>query len=147
MKNSEEKKLREREYRKKYRFENPDVDKRYRKNHFEELKVKRNDWVLNNFEKNLLGAARRNARSKKLEFSIELSDIVIPETCPVFGFRLEKRRDKGYNQPSLDRIDNTKGYVKGNVWVISYKANRLKNNATLEELRMLVKALEKFEIK
>ena len=38
------------------------------------------------------------------------------------------------------------GYIKGNVWVISNKANRIKNNATLEELRLLVKNLEDYWI-
>jgi hypothetical protein len=36
--------------------------------------------------------------------------------------------------PTLDRIDNAKGYVKGNVCVISKKANTMKNNATPEEV-------------
>jgi hypothetical protein len=39
--------------------------------------------------------------------------------------------------PTLDRIDNAKGYVKGNVCVISKKANTMKNNATPEEVRKL----------
>jgi len=42
----------------------------------------------------------------------------------------------------LDRIDNNKGYIKDNVWVISRKANTIKNNASLEELKALVAALE-----
>jgi hypothetical protein len=51
------------------------------------------------------------------------------------------------NSPSLDRIDNTKGYVPGNVWVISWRANDLKRNATLEELKLLVAALEELGTK
>lgn len=38
------------------------------------------------------------------------------------------------NAASLDRIDNSKGYVRGNVMVISLRANAIKNNATAEEL-------------
>jgi hypothetical protein len=48
------------------------------------------------------------------------------------------------NSYSLDRIDSNKGYVKGNVWVISRRANVIKNNATLEELELLTNNLKKF---
>jgi hypothetical protein len=64
----------------------------------------------------------------------------IPEFCPVFPWiRLEFRvgAERQDNSPSLDRIDNTKGYVKGNVRIVSWRANRLKGNATDEELAAL----------
>ncbi len=88
-------------------------------------------------------------RAKKLgfEFNIELQDIVIPEFCPILGVRLKLGVEPGapkedwYARPSLDRIDNRKGYVKGNVWVVSWRANCLKRNATVEELQRLASAL------
>lgn len=46
------------------------------------------------------------------------------------------------NSASIDRIDNDKRYVKGNVWIISTKANRIKSNATLAELELLVSKLK-----
>lgn len=46
------------------------------------------------------------------------------------------------NSPSLDIIIPSKGYVKGNVWVISNRANRAKSNLSLEELKTLVYNLE-----
>ena len=83
---------------------------------------------------------RAKARAKKagLEFSIEVEDIFIPKNCPVFGFKLEFNIG-GFkdNSASLDRIDNSKGYVKGNIQVISYKANAMKNSATFEEVEKL----------
>ena len=85
-------------------------------------------------EKRLWSAAKSRANRKGREFSIELSDIVIPDTCPVLGTPMVG--------PSLDRIDSSKGYVKGNVRVISKRANTLKNNATIEELELVLKDLK-----
>lgn len=67
-----------------------------------------------------------------LEFTIEISDIVIPEYCPYLNVKLDSSI-KDYS-PSLDRIDSSKGYTKENIQVISYKANRMKSNASKEEL-------------
>ena len=47
------------------------------------------------------------------------------------------------DSPSLDRLDSSLGYTPENVWWISYRANRLKNDSTLEELEKLVKAIRK----
>ena len=94
----------------------------------------------------MLSSARSRARSKNLDFNIDLSDIELPEVCPLLGIPLSinaSNKDFAY---SLDRIDSSKGYIKGNVWVISDRANRLKNNATLKELEMLVSNLKKCQI-
>ncbi len=92
----------------------------------------------------MLSAARQRAKLKGLEFSIETDDINIPDVCPILGIKLDITAKKpSDNLPSLDRIDPAKGYVKGNVWVISWKANELKTNNTLETLRQLVTALER----
>lgn len=80
-------------------------------------------------------AAKSRANKKGREFSIELSDVVIPALCPVLGIPMDR--------PSLDRIDGTKGYVKGNVRVISHRANMLKNNATIEELTLVLRDLKR----
>jgi hypothetical protein len=73
-----------------------------------------------------------------MDFNIEESDIIVPDLCPVLGKPLIKTGDGDRNWiPSLDRLDNTKGYIKGNVNVISWRANRLKYDATSDEIRML----------
>lgn len=92
-----------------------------------------------NYARRLLYAARKRAKTKGIEFNLTLEDIAIPEYCPALGLRLEPVRGMtGHDaSPSLDRIDNSKGYVKGNVTVLSFRANTLKNNATPAELRAI----------
>ena len=88
--------------------------------------------------------AKIRAKKSGLEFNIDVSDIVIPKYCPVYP-EIELCRNKGrvsYNSPSFDRVDNNKGYVKGNVSVISNKANMLKNNGTLEDFKRLIEYIE-----
>jgi hypothetical protein len=88
-------------------------------------------------------SAKKRAQRKGLEFNLKREDLIIPETCPIFGIPLEFG-DVNHlmNSPSLDRIDNSKGYTPENIWIISYRANTIKNNATLEELKVIVKAVE-----
>jgi hypothetical protein len=89
--------------------------------------------------------ARDRARNKNLEFnlSIEYVKSIMVNVCPVFGYYLVAADCKSADtSPSLDRIDSSLGYVEGNVWVISTRANRIKSDATLEELKLLVATLE-----
>ena len=80
-------------------------------------------------------AAKTRAERRGIEFNIGEEDIIIPDVCPLLNIPLSFGTKEDYNNsPSLDRIDNTKGYIKGNIWVISKKANTMKNSASLEEL-------------
>ena len=82
---------------------------------------------------------RTRAKQKGLEFSLTAGDIDIPAFCPVLGIPLNQGTGGlTGNSPSLDRVDNSKGYVKGNVRVISNRANSIKRDATLQELEQLV---------
>lgn len=91
--------------------------------------------------------AKRRAKTKDIDFSITKEDIVIPTVCPILGLKLQENKDYcKYNSYSLDRINPTKGYVKGNVQVISQRANQLKNDATASELRLILKFLDSQEI-
>jgi hypothetical protein len=95
-----------------------------------------------NVAKLLLHGAKVRARKKGLEFNIEISDIVIPKRCPILGALLHVRGPERMRRPlpyspSLDRIDPEKGYVKGNVRVVSHRANAIKLDASLEEIRKL----------
>lgn len=116
--------------------------KPYRKRHAERLLEKRRDWDESNPIKAMLQRARARARRLGLEFDLAPEDIHIPERCPVLGITLERKCREQDSSPSLDRIENDKGYVKGNVIVVSFRANRIKGNASVAELR---KVLEFYE--
>lgn len=85
----------------------------------------------------MLKAARKRARFLGLEYNLNNSDISIPKYCPVLGIELVVGGPNKDFSPSLDRIDNNKGYIKGNVIVVSYRCNRIKNNSNEEERRLL----------
>lgn len=89
----------------------------------------------------MLRAARARAKDKGLPFNISINDFSIPETCPALG--VEITLGGGDTAPSLDRIVPALGYVKGNVVVLSHRANRIKNNASAHELRRIAEFLEK----
>lgn len=84
--------------------------------------------------KPLFSRAKARAKDLNLEFTIEETDIHIPEICPVFKVPFTFSNKQNQFSPSLDRIDSSKGYIKGNVQVISHLANTMKSNATKEQL-------------
>lgn len=80
--------------------------------------------------------ARNRSKVKNIEFSLEESDIIIPKTCPILRIPIFVGKGKCCNNsPSIDRIDNNKGYTKNNIQIISHKANTMKNCASLEEIK------------
>lgn len=92
--------------------------------------------------------AKARAKKLNLPFDIELSDIVpLPAFCPALGIPIEAtvkgRRGFHPNSPSVDRILPAKGYTKGNVRVISNRANWIKRDATAEELRAIATYIER----
>jgi hypothetical protein len=88
--------------------------------------------------------AKATAREKGLPFDIDLIDIKIPEVCPLLGCKLigNKGKSAAQNSPTLDRYEPFKGYVKGNVWVISYRANTIKRDLSVNEWRAFLDKLE-----
>lgn len=86
----------------------------------------------------LIKNAKQRAKRAGLPFSLRPSDIQVPEICPVLGIPLFRTPVKpSEHSPTIDRIDNSKGYEPGNIVVVSYRANRLKSDATLLELNRL----------
>lgn len=92
-----------------------------------------------NTERLLLVNAKSRAKRSGLDFDLVLGDLHIPHLCPALGIPLFKKagRGGGPNSPSLDRIDSSRGYVKGNVVVVSWRANSLKKDATPDELERI----------
>jgi len=105
------------------------ASKKYNKTSYQTIKK--------DLRKFLLLRTRASASTRGLECRLTLDDIFIPTHCPILGIELTGPTSKGEPRPpslmSVDRIDSTKGYIKGNVAVISFRANMLKNNGTAEE--------------
>lgn len=84
----------------------------------------------------MVRAAKGRAKKQGVPFDITVEDIVIPEKCPALGIPLNWNIGRGKDDsPSLDKIIPNRGYVKGNVAVISARANKIKHNASLEGRR------------
>ena len=101
---------------------------------------KRREMHKKNITSEMFYAAKSRAKNKNLTFTITKEDVIIPKTCPVFGIPLDSR--DVFHTPSLDRIINDLGYVKGNVRVIRSKANRLINNGTIEEFKQILEYMK-----
>ena len=124
--------------------------KRYRENNREKValfKKKYYDDVLSSTIRGLCMRIRKDCKNRavkrKLDFNITTEYLLklLEEcnyTCPVFKNKFiidSKEKDRNF-KASLDRIDNSKGYIEGNVMWISWKANTMKSNATKKELKM-----------
>jgi hypothetical protein len=91
---------------------------------------------------------RNHALQKGIVFNLTLSDLYpLPTTCPVLGIPLSYSGNIGAsdNAMAIDRIDPTKGYVKGNIVMVSQRANRIKNDATPAELRKIADFYAQFD--
>lgn len=88
----------------------------------------RPDWAL-------WHRAKKRAADRGLRFDLVASEIIIPPTCPALGIPLRIGKRRSPSSPSLDRIEPWRGYVSGNVRVISDRANRLKGARDLQQLR------------
>lgn len=92
---------------------------------------------------NLWNNCRYRAKKGGFECTITIDDIKIPDKCPILNIDLIQGFDTGRdNSPSVDRIHLDRGYTPDNIQIISVKANRMKNNATLEQLVLLGKWAE-----
>ena len=105
------------------------------------------DEFLRNYIKQILHRTKLRAKKRNLDFNIDESDIIIPSKCPILEVPLVIGTKGSYEySPSIDRIDNNKGYIKGNIQIISKKANSMKNSATTEELIKFCKNVLRYSL-
>lgn len=125
-------------------------DVEYRKKNEEKISNKNRKWYESSrkvkFTEDpqhyLWYVARTRSRQKGTEFTITKKDVIIPDICPILEIPLTKGDGYLPNSMSLDRVDNTKGYIPGNVRVISRKANLMKSSLTLDVLEKLIKYIK-----
>jgi hypothetical protein len=92
---------------------------------------------------------KKQPKCSNISIDLKPEDIIINEYCPFFNTKIDYRSSKKkakldkYHY-SIDRIDNSKGYVKGNVWIISMLANVIKNYSTISELLIFSENMIKF---
>lgn len=94
----------------------------------------------------LVNRLKSKCQKDAIPFDLTADDVIVPTHCPVLGIALEFGKSDGEkwrdNSPSVDRIVPALGYVKGNIIVVSYRANRIKNDATIEELGKIARFYE-----
>lgn len=122
------------ERRREWRRNNPEKLRAQEERKLTRQKQDQRRWLFNR--------VRARALRSGLPFELTLEDIFIPKHCPVLGLELLPlgRIVRGAERDriaSVDRLVPELGYVRGNVAVISLRANRLKNDATAAELEQL----------
>ena len=98
-----------------------------------------------NKEKTLYWSCKHRAKRWKTVFDLTESDIKIPEFCPILGIPLNKNGGLKRSDftPTVDRVDNAKGYTKDNIVICSWRANKIKSDASLEEIEKIYKFMKK----
>lgn len=101
------------------------------------------EWRLANRARYRWLNLRRRAKTSGIPFNLTIDDMVVPQMCPVLGIPMRHGGGKvWHNSPTVDRIDPKGGYVKGNIRVISHRANAIKSDATSAEIRRVLKYVE-----
>lgn len=122
------------EYLKRYREENRErLTAQARKQRYCEK------YVVANPEAHILSRAKQAAKKAGVAFNLDKSDIVIPTHCPILKIPIYRNiggKGMSPNSISIDRIIPELGYVKGNIQIISQRANVMKNDASVEELEL-----------
>lgn len=135
----------------KWKKNNPDKvaaqQNRWYTGHKEAQKARGRAWYEKNLARAMLLRVQERAGRLGLPFDLELSDIVIPSHCPALGIPIQIGSGKTQPaSPTIDRIKPALGYVRGNVCVISHRANTIKSDATADEVRLVAVYIEACEM-
>jgi hypothetical protein len=103
----------------------------------------RKAWRRRNLLKHLLYAAKVRAKKYGHAFSVTVKDLPpMGDRCPLLGHRWARPGARVLaNTPSIDRINSRRGYVRGNVWVVGWRANLIKNDGTAAEHEAIARAM------
>jgi len=150
-----------REYNREYREANKERIQEYKREWYkankERLQERRDankekkqeynrEYLKTNVEMSMWHSCKKRAKKGDLPFDLTIEDLEVPEKCPILGLELKAGNDSSREiSPSLDRIVPELGYVKGNIRVISLRANRLKSDASIEELEAILKYMKEHE--
>lgn len=89
----------------------------------------------------ILNNLKSSAKKRNIPFELtiwDLTNLSFPITCPATNMVLDyHRKIVGPNSPSFDRIDSTKGYTIDNIIIVSFQANKMKNDGTIEQLQSI----------
>jgi hypothetical protein len=118
-------------------FKDPKVRKEYDFAYYRKTRAR-------NYIRHMLASARKHAAALRIPFTLTKEDLVLPAHCPVLGISLEKWGNRSA-APSLDRVNSSKGYVPENIRIISHRANRLKSDATIAEVRAILRYMDAHE--
>lgn len=137
---TEEQKEARRAAHRRWMARNPGIRKEYYKNYDDKRYDQRTP-------QRMVNSARTRANAAGLPFNLKISDIIIPECCPICEQKMESAkgiRGGSKNSPTLDRIRCQDGYIKGNVAVICKNCNSKKGHATSDELRRIAEWMDSF---
>ena len=104
------------------------------------IAVKQRQRRVEKVSSRLLLDAKKRAKARGLPFDLMAEDVAVPAVCPVLGIPLVVNAGRcGPNSPTIDRIIPERGYVRGNVAVISHRANTIKSDASVEEIEAVLR--------
>jgi hypothetical protein len=116
------------------------MNKESRRKSYNKYDAKRRETDPHYYVKKIFRERRRVSANKGIPFDIEIHDILdVPNVCPILGIPMFNGGPNCPNNPSLDKIRPELGYTKGNIQWVSFRANRIKCDATLEEVEKLYK--------